>query len=153
MAIDARIVSIARAHDLLTDRSWLGADLVDLVARAISPFATSQIIVDGPSLHVSPKQALALSLALHELATNAAKYGALSRPEGRVELCWEARNGQLHLSWIESRGPRVAPPSRQGFGSRLLSDGLSSDLGGDTRLEFAADGVRCWITTALAPRS
>jgi two-component sensor histidine kinase len=100
-----------------------------------------------------PKQALALSLALHELATNAAKYGALSRPEGRVELRWEVANGQLNLSWRETGGPKVAPRSRRGFGSRLLDDVLSRDLDGQTRLEFAPDGVCCWITAPLSRSS
>lgn len=147
-AVGARILSLAEAHEVLTDRSWSGADLSDLVARAIAPFAGGDITVEGPSLDVSPKQALALSLALHELGTNAAKYGALSRPGGRVDLRWEVQNEELHLSWCETGGPQVAPPSRRGFGSRLLEDILSRDLNGKTRLEFAADGVRCWITTA-----
>jgi two-component sensor histidine kinase len=97
---------------------------------------------------VSPKQALAFSLALHELATNAAKYGALSRPGGRVELRWDVQNDQLHLTWRETGGPHVVAPSRRGFGSRLLEEVLSSDLDGQCRLEFAPDGVRCWITAA-----
>ena len=130
-AVNARIVSLAGAHDLLTERSWSGADVVDLVARAVAPFATGQISVDGPSVDVSPNQALALSLALHELATNAAKYGALSRPEGRVELRWQAQDGRLSLSWRESGGPPVAPPSRRGFGSRLIENALCRDLGRD----------------------
>jgi len=151
--INARIVSLAGAHDLLTDRNWSGADLRDLVARTMAPFAADQMILDGPSLDVSPKQALALSLALHELATNAAKYGALSRPGGRVELRWKAQSGQLILNWRESGGPPVVAPSRRGFGSRLLEDGLFSDLDGHTRLDFVAAGVCCSITAALAPQS
>lgn len=147
-AVSGRIVSLAAAHELLTERSWSGADIKALVARAIAPFASGNITVEGPSLDVSPKQALALSLALHELATNAAKYGALSRPEGRVELRWEVQNGQLHLSWHESGGPQVVSPPRRGFGSRMLKDVLSRDLDGQVRLEFAAEGVRCWITAA-----
>ena len=150
-AINARIVALAGAHDLLTSRSWSSADLAEIVDRAIAPFAaTGQFTVDGPSLDLSPKQTLALSLALHELATNAAKYGALSRPEGRVELRWKTRRGQLQLHWRESGGPQVVPPLRRGFGSRLLEDGLLHDLDGDTRLEFAKNGVSCSITAALA---
>jgi PAS domain S-box-containing protein len=148
-ALNARIISLARAHDLLTDRSWSGADLADLVARAMTPFAAGQIVLDGPSVEVSPKCALTLSLALHELATNAAKYGALSRPEGCVELRWNARDGQLTLDWRESGGPPVVAPSRRGFGSRLIQDGLVHDLDGQTQLEFGAGGVRCSIVAAL----
>ena len=101
---------------------------------------------DGPSLEISSKQALALSLAQHELATNAAKYGALSRTEGRIEVRWRARDGKLTLSWRESGGPPVVPPSRKGFGSRLLERGLFSELDGETRLDFASDGVRFSVT-------
>src|SRR6185312_14311508 len=119
LAVSARIVSLAGAHDLLTERNWLGADIADLIARAVSPFPTNQITLDGPSLDVLPNQALALPPALHELATNAAKYGALSRPEGRVELRWKADNGALDLTWRETRGPPVIPPTHRGFGSRL----------------------------------
>jgi len=148
-AVSARIVALAAAHDLLTDRSWTGADIADLVAHAVAPFVTRQIILDGPSQDISPSQALALSLAVHELATNAAKYGALSRPEGRVELRWKVQNDRLELSWLESGGPPVAPPARRGFGSRLIENALSRDLEGQTRLEFAPEGVRCWISAEL----
>jgi PAS domain S-box-containing protein len=147
-AVVARIVSLAQAHDLLTDRNWSGANLLDLVTRAIAPFASGQITVEGPSFDVSPRQALALSMALHELGTNATKYGALSEPSGRVDLRWTIQNERLHLDWRETGGPRVVAPSRRGFGSRLLEGILSRDLNGETRLEFAAEGVRCSITTA-----
>ena len=148
--VNARIVALAGAHDLLTDRSWVGADLADLVARAVAPFVTGQVTLDGPSVNVLPSQALALSLALHELATNAAKYGALSRPEGRIALRWKVEDDRLDLNWQESGGPHVDPPARRGFGSRLIENALSRDLDGQTRLEFASEGVRCWITVALA---
>lgn len=147
--VNARLLALAGAHDLLTARAWVGADLSDLVARAIAPFPASQIVLRGPSLVVLPTQALALSLALHELATNAAKYGALSSPEGRVEICWDARDDEVDLSWRESGGPLVAPPSRRGFGSRLIEH-ASRDLAGRFRLEFDPAGVRCWISASLA---
>jgi PAS domain S-box-containing protein len=134
--INARIIALAGAHDLLTDR--------------VAPFVAGQITRDGPSVDVSPSQALALSLALHELATNAAKYGALSRSEGRVELRWKLQDDRLDLSWREYGGPRVAPPSRRGFGSRLIETALSYDLDGQSRLEFAPEGVHCSITANLA---
>jgi two-component sensor histidine kinase len=150
-AVNARIIALAKAHDLLTERSWAGADIADLVAHAVRPFVTRQINFEGPSLTISPSQALALSLAVHELATNATKYGALSRPEGRVALRWTVRDDRLELSWLESGGPPVAPPSRRGFGSRLIEVALSRDLDGQTRLEFAPEGVRCWISAVLDP--
>ena len=149
-AVNARIVALAGAHDLLTDRSWAGADLADIISTAIAPFVTDRFVLDGPSIEVSPSQALALSLALHELATNATKYGALSLSEGRVELAWKAQNGRLHLSWRERGGPLVAPPTRRGFGSRLIENALNRDLDGQSRVEFAPEGLRCWITANLA---
>jgi two-component sensor histidine kinase len=146
--IDARIVALAGAHDLLTVRSWKGADIADLAAAAVAPFAADQILTEGPSLDVSPGQALALSLALHELATNAVKYGALSRPSGRVELRWCVQEEMLNLSWRESGGPQVSPPTRRGFGSRLIEH-ASRDVNGKIRLDFAPEGLVCSITAAL----
>jgi PAS domain S-box-containing protein len=148
-AIEVRIGSLARAHDLLTERNWCGANLRDVVARAVEPFAASQFELRGPSIEVSPKHALALSLALHELATNAAKYGALSRPEGCVTLAWEASSEGLRVRWTESGGPPVSPPQRRGFGSRLLTEGLVRELGDSTELDYAADGLRCEIRAVL----
>jgi two-component sensor histidine kinase len=148
-AIDRRISSLARAHDLLTARNWSGADLRDIVARAVEPFASSRFRIEGPPLEVSPQQALALSMALHELATNAAKYGALSRPGGRVEIAWRADEGGFGLRWVERGGPPVEPPSRRGFGSRLLEQGLTRELGGQTRLHYAPDGLVCEIEARL----
>ena len=152
-AVNARIVALAGAHELLTDRSWSGVDIGDLVARALAPFSTSQIVLDGRFLELAPQQALAVSLVLHELATNAAKYGALSRPEGRVEVRWDVQKDRLNLSWRESGGPPVRPPARRGFGSSLIEIGVSRDLDGQTRLEFAPDGVRCFVTARLSAKS
>ena len=148
-ALDSRIISLAHAHDLLTDRSWSGADISDVVMRAASPFAPDQFHLSGPSVEISPHHALALSLALHELATNAAKYGALTAVEGRIHLAWRVEDGMLHLSWCESGGPAETPPTRRGFGSRLLEEGLVQDLGGETKLDYAPEGVRCEISALL----
>ena len=147
-AIEARIGSLARAHDLLTARNWSGADLQDVVARAVEPFAASQIQISGASLDVAPRLALALSMALHELATNATKYGALSTAAGRVELEWAMARDVLTMRWRESGGPPVPQPQRRGFGSRLLKDGFAGDPGGGTQLDFAPGGVRCEISVA-----
>lgn len=97
----------------------------------------------------SAKHALTLSLALHELATNAAKYGALSRPEGRVSVQWSAQEGILRPQWGESGGPPVAPPTHKGFGSQLLEDLVARDLGGDTSLNYDVSGVRCCISAKV----
>lgn len=149
--VNARILALASAHDLLTARAWAGADVAELVARAVAPFTGGQIAIAGPSVDVLPGEALALSLALHELATNAAKYGALSRLEGRVDLRWGVQNEEVHLTWHESGGPLVIPPSRRGFGSRLIEH-ASRDMSGQIGLEFAPEGVRCSITASLATK-
>jgi two-component sensor histidine kinase len=140
-----RIASLARVHDLLTLRNWTGANLRDVVHRALEPFPAAQLDISGPSVEISPNHTLAFSLGLHELATNAAKYGALSTPDGRVQVQWAAAPGQIHFNWHESGGPRVSPPTRRGFGSRLLEDALASDLG-QTKLEYMPEGVRCEFT-------
>ncbi|MBS0526012.1 MAG: PAS domain-containing protein [Proteobacteria bacterium] len=146
IALDARILSLARAHDVLTARRWSGADLTEIVARATAPFAAAQITCEGPSLDVSPKLALALTLALHELATNAAKYGALSRPEGRIVVRWAAHEDRLVLTWRETGGPAVVMPARRGFGSTLLKQAV---IGGSAHLDFAPDGVHYSLTAPL----
>jgi two-component sensor histidine kinase/PAS domain-containing protein len=148
-AVEHRIRAMAQAHDLLTMRDWTGADLKDVVKRTLDTFAPAQMKMSGIAVDVSPKHTLALSLALHELATNATKYGALSRPEGRVCVEWGAQDGLLRVNWEESGGPIVAPPVKKGFGSRLLEDLLVRDLGGATELNFCASGLRCSITAAL----
>jgi PAS domain S-box-containing protein len=150
LALDARILSLAHAHDVLTESNGSGADLAQVVARAMAPFAAAQIAREGPAVDVSPRMALALTMVLHELATNAAKYGALSRPEGRIALRWAARGDQLALTWHEAGGPPVAAPSRRGFGSTLIEHALA---GGSARLDFAPDGVRYSLTASLDGRA
>jgi two-component sensor histidine kinase/PAS domain-containing protein len=147
--LDQRILALAQAHDLLTSRSWAGANLNDLATRTLDAFAPTQVAMFGDPVDISPKHALALSLALHELATNAVKYGALSCPEGRVSLKWQVREGTLSLDWEESGGPRVAPPTKKGFGSRLLEQLVAGDLGGRTQLDYAVSGVRCNIAVSI----
>jgi two-component sensor histidine kinase len=148
-ALDRRIRSLAQVHDLLTMRAWSGANLTDVIMRALDAFAPAQVKMSGTPIDVSPKHALTLSLALHELATNAIKYGALSCPEGRVGVQWAVREGMLHIDWEESGGPPVSPPTQKGFGSRLLEDLVVRDLGGDTKLNYDVAGVRCSISARL----
>jgi PAS domain S-box-containing protein len=147
-ALERRICSMAQAHDLLTSRAWTGANFADVVMRALEAFTPARVKVSGPAVELSPKHVLALSLALHELATNATKYGALSCPEGRVNVQWSMREGMLHLNWEESGGPPVARPSHKGFGSRLLED-LIDDLGGDAKLDYEVSGLRCSLVARL----
>ena len=147
-ALELRIASMAKAHDLLNAHSWTGARFDEVVARALDAFSPAQVKVSGEALEISSRQTLALSLALHELATNATKYGALSCGEGRVAVDWQLADGTLRLAWRESGGPAVAEPKAEGFGSRLLRQ-LAGDLGGTIELDYDPAGLRCSISAPL----
>ena len=147
--LDRRIGAMAKAHDLLRSREWAGAEIGEVVARSLDAFALAQVNAEGPSVDVSPRHALALSMALHELATNASKYGALSRPEGRVSIRWNSGGERLRLEWRESGGPRVTAPTKKGFGSRLLERLLVTDLRGEIELKYAPSGLRFAIDAPL----
>ncbi|MBX9698937.1 MAG: PAS domain S-box protein [Acetobacteraceae bacterium] len=150
-ALRGRLAAMARAHDLLTSRAWEGADLAELVRVALAPWlGEGRIALAGPAVSLHPRQALALSMALHELATNALKYGGLSVPAGRVSIAWRVQDG-VELRWEESGGPPVQPPTRQGFGSRVLNRALAAELGGAIDLRFAPSGVTCAIRFAREP--
>lgn len=158
--LSARLQALARAHDLLTAREWQSADLAEVVQAALAPWlqgTPQRILIDGPiGVSLRPGQAQAVVLAMHELATNAVKYGALSVPEGRVGLIWEAEPGEpVRLRWIESGGPLVTEPAptRRGFGTRMLERALAADLGsGSTvRLHFAPQGLRALVTFGGPP--
>jgi PAS domain S-box-containing protein len=153
---EARLMALARAHDVLTQENWEGARLKAIVAGAIAAFQASgddRFDVHGPDVWVSPQFALALAMAVHELGTNAVKYGALSNGSGRVEVVWSvlgrASGRRLVLGWRESDGPPVKAPERRGFGSRLIERSLAGDLGGEARLDFAPTGLVCTIETRL----
>jgi two-component sensor histidine kinase/PAS domain-containing protein len=148
-AVERRIHSMAQAHDLLTSRSWKGANMTDVVARALEAFTPAQVQVSGEAVELSSRHTLALSLALHELATNATKYGALSCPGGSVIVTWAVKDGKLRLDWEERGGPPVAPPSQKGFGTRLLEVLLVRDLGGSMKIHYEVSGVRCRVVVAL----
>lgn len=151
-AFTARLKALANAHDVLTRESWEGAQLTEVVAMC-EVFGQDRIRAEGAPVRLHPRMALSLSMALHELATNAAKYGALSAEAGQVEISWEVREGpdgpSLNLRWKESGGPPVKPPARRGFGSRLLERGLAAELGGDVRLVYEPSGVLCAIDAPL----
>jgi PAS domain S-box-containing protein len=153
-AFESRLLALAATHDLLTAESWHGARIADVVSSAIAPFETTrrpQIHASGPAVWVSAPRALALSMALHELATNAVKYGALSRPEGRVTLRWrKTKQSEIALSWVEQGGPKVERPTRSGFGTRLVQRSLARELGGSVVLDYAPEGVRCEIRFPIA---
>ena len=136
----SRLLALSRTHDVLTNESWEGANLGDIVAQAIMPYRDAnptRFAVDGPAVWLSAKMALSISMALHELATNAVKYGALSNETGRVAITWrmlqEPEGRRLRLEWSEKDGPAVVPPRRKGFGSRLIERGLAQELGGEVK--------------------
>lgn len=156
-ALVSRLVALAEAHDVLTAQKWSGADLADIARQAAAPYArldgASPFDIEGPSVDLPPKMAIALALAFHELATNAAKYGALSSPGGRVRIAWSIAGAgvarTLRLEWCESGGPPVEPPRRTGFGTRLIERGLASELNGAVALHYRPAGVCCTVEAAL----
>ncbi len=153
-----RISALAQSHSLLARSRWEGASFKTLVEDVVAPYigdGVGCILVEGPELKVTPKAAQALTLALHELVTNAAKYGALSRQEGRVTAEWHLSGKKddcwLNFRWEEVGGPTIdSAPSRKGFGSVLIESMLSADLGGKVALDFARSGLRATIDLPLA---
>ncbi|HWW65968.1 MAG TPA: response regulator [Sphingomonadaceae bacterium] len=139
-----RIQSLARAHSLLSSTTWKGARLTELIQDQIDLGAIDEtkLSVSGPAIDLEPQLALHLALILHELGTNANKYGALSVEEGHVTLDWSIKNEMLTLRWVERGGPPVTPPSRRGFGTTLIERSIKSD-GGKARPRYDADGI-CW---------
>jgi two-component sensor histidine kinase/ActR/RegA family two-component response regulator len=153
---EARLMALSRAHDVLTKESWEGADLEEIVDQAITPYRSAPLgrfSVHGPHVRLSAKMGLSISMALHELATNAVKYGALSDDKGRVSIAWEvgqrADGKELKIEWREKDGPPVVPPGQKGFGSRLIEHGLAQELEGSTRIEYRPTGVWCEIIARL----
>ncbi|MGH7002603.1 MAG: sensor histidine kinase, partial [Alphaproteobacteria bacterium] len=151
-AFQARLLALAAAHNLLTRKSWEGVSLRELIETILAPdreTGPDRIGVAGPDCELTAQQALAMTLGLHEMATNARKYGALSSPEGKIAVGWKREGSGLDervvLTWVERDGPPVAPPTRNGFGSRLLTRALAMDLDGSVALDFNPAGLRCTI--------
>jgi PAS domain S-box-containing protein len=146
----ARLTALAGAHDLLTREHWEGVSLVDVVAKAVQAFAAGRVSIEGgPRLLLQPKQAISITMALHELATNATKYGALSVEGGQVSIAWTDGDGRFRLQWRESGGPAVKPPEHKGFGLRMIERALASDLSGRVTMHFEESGLSCVIDAPL----
>lgn len=149
-ALLRRLMALADSHDLLVRGGWEGAALDEIVERALMPYGSGRVVVTGPPARLAAGTVEMLNLAFHELATNAAKHGALSVPDGRVEVFWSLRrNGKrarlVEIDWRERGGPPVTPPERRGFGSRLLERGLAQKFGGTVKLDFHPEGLECRI--------
>ena len=156
----ARVQALAQAHDLLTEASWEGASLVDVIARTLAPHLgareADRVSLQGPGVRLGPNAAVTLNMAFHELATNAAKYGSLSVEGGRVDVNWRALGGArpnaIEIHWRESGGPAVEAPARRGFGSRLIEQGLARELAGETELVFDGGGLSCRMRFPLSAK-
>ena len=153
-SIESRLFALSRSHDLLTRENWEGAGMLDLIKAALEPFGVANgrsehFVITGGNIRVSPKVALALGIAFHELATNAVKYGAFSDKAGSVLISWTIEpspdGNRLLLRWQEKDGPPVTPPSRKGFGSRVIERGLPHELEGAVHLDYPPDGLVCTI--------
>lgn len=148
----ARLAALGRAHDLLTRESWEDAELSSIVRETLAPYAIQRFTIEGPALKLRPRSVVAMSLALHELATNAAKYGALSVPGGHVDIAWSLHDDAqptFSLSWCETGGPPVDTPSEKGFGSKLITQILAAELSGDVQLAYERTGIRCTVTAPV----
>ena len=147
----SRVMALSRSQDLLTEKSWVSAPLREVAVRALEPFGASdgapgRFHITGDMFELQARPALAIAMGLHELATNAVKYGALSVESGRVDLSWKLIAAEiLQLKWIERGGPAVEEPARSGFGRRLIERGLAHELGGEARISFHPVGVICEI--------
>ena len=150
-----RIMALSAAHNVLNRSSWAVAELADVVNEALGAMHLDmgRVVIEGPSIKVRPQAALALTMFIHELLTNAMKYGALSNETGRVSLMWEfdgGRDGEFILHWIELGGPLVRLPERKGFGSELISEGIPRQLKGQSNLRYHESGFACTLTVPVS---
>jgi PAS domain S-box-containing protein len=148
-AIEGRIQALANVHSLFVETRWIGAELSMIAAQELAPYAGAddrRVRIDGPKILLEPNAAQSIAVALHELATNAAKYGALTSAVGRVDLTWtRTADGRLALCWSETDGPAVQSPTRQGFGRRIIEQ-MMGQLKGDARFDWRPQGLVCKIT-------
>lgn len=139
---EARLIALSKTHNVLTAQGWDGAAMRDLLNQEFAPYAPNQVALSGPEVQLNAQDALALGMVFHELATNAAKYGALSRAEGVVTVDWaRAEDGTVAMTWTERGGPPVSPPAHTGFGSRLIRMSLESGMKGAVEMTYAPEGL------------
>lgn len=156
-ALEGRLLALSRTHDVLTRENWEAAELREIVAQAVEPYrgeGEDRFHLKGPQVRLPPRMALAIAMALQELATNAVKYGALSNATGRVRIAWAVDRreapARLHLQWQETGGPPVEAPTRRGFGTRLIERSLAQDLDGQVKIVFDPAGLVCSVEAPIA---
>ncbi len=141
------MAALARTHSLLAQRHWSGADLEPVISEEPAPYLkgdSTRVSLSGPPVVIAPEAVQSLGMVFHELATNAAKYGALSVVLGKVEVLWEIQpNGDLRILWKETDGPPVLKPSKRGFGSTLIGGAVESQFGGSVNYQWHAEGLCC----------
>jgi len=145
--LNSRINSLARTHELLSESNWRGASLAEIVRREIAPYTRGNTEARGPSVTLKAEATQAVATVLHELTTNAAKYGSLSNRSGSVSVNWQwlqnGSHGRLIIEWQETGGPPVLAPSRSGYGTSIIRELIPFELGGAVELSFAPEGARC----------
>jgi len=147
-AVEGRIHALAQAHTLLSESRWEGADVRTLVGEELAPYRNgdvARVTMEGPAVILSPEKAQNLALALHELATNSAKYGALSAARGMLAVAWQTDRNILTLSWRESGGPPVQAPASQGFGTKILNASIKHQIGGNVVWDWLSSGLQCTV--------
>ena len=149
---EARLITLSNVHGVLTRQSWESADLHEVIASTLRPHNAPErqrFTVEGPPLRLGPKSAVALSMAVHELCTNAIKYGALSTEAGHVDIDWGVADGRFRWSWRERGGAPVAPRKRSGFGTRMIEGALAAQLSAKVVIDFQPEGIVCRIDAPL----
>jgi two-component sensor histidine kinase/CheY-like chemotaxis protein len=150
-SVEGRINALARVHTVLSLSSWQGAEIKRLIDEELAPYATGeQIVLSGPEVQLAPATAQTVALALHELVTNSAKYGALSAESGRLQVNWENHASVLKIVWSETGGPRVEKPATRGFGTRSVIASIESQLGGKAEFDWRAEGLICGLSVPLS---
>jgi two-component sensor histidine kinase len=148
-AFEARLLALSQTHNALTDSHWAGAGLRQILLQELGPYGADRVSMSGPEVHLPARMALSLGMVFHELATNAAKYGALSTA-GKLFLAWSVGDGWLRFQWRETGGPPVVAPERRGFGSRLIERSVTGELQGRVHADYGTDGLTLCFETPLA---
>ncbi|HEY2177314.1 MAG TPA: CheR family methyltransferase, partial [Caulobacteraceae bacterium] len=145
-----RLHAMARSYELLSRENWIGASIDELVRQQLAPFGLERVTFGGPPVKLKPRQALSVGMVLHELATNASKYGAFSADAGKVDLAWTQVDGEIRLDWREHGGPATGEPPRRGFGLKLVEREAAHNLGGEVKIEFPSAGARASVAFPVA---